>query len=160
MSYHSRQPFEGKRIVYAAIGKGIKPVTATQTRLVLTSGDGMPSLGFGCWKIPNKEAKQAVYSAIKSGYRCIDEACDYGNEKEAGEGIKQAIDEGLVTRKDIWITSKLWNTFHRKEHVESACSKSMEDLGVDYLDLYLVHFPIALKYVDPKDCYPPEWINL
>ena len=88
VSYHSRQPFEGRRIVYAAIGKGTKPVNNTQTHLALTSGDSMPSLGFGCWKISTKDAKQAVYSAIKSGYRCIDEACDYGNEKEAGEGIK------------------------------------------------------------------------
>ena len=60
----------------------------------------------------------------------------------------------------MWITSKLWNTFHRREHVEAACRRSMADLGVDYLDLYLVHFPIALKYVDPETLYPPEWIDL
>ena len=62
-----------------------------------------------------------------------------------GAGIKRAIDSGLVSRSDLWVTSKLWNTFHRPEHVEMACRKTMEDLGLDYLDLYLIHFPISLK---------------
>jgi len=59
----------------------------------------------------------------------------------------------------MWITSKLWNTDHRKENVEAACRKSLADLGVEYLDLYLVHFPIALKYVAPETRYPAEWIH-
>jgi D-xylose reductase len=58
----------------------------------------------------------------------------------------------------LWITSKLWNTFHRPEHVKAACEKSLSDLGVNYLDAYLIHFPIALKYVDFADRYPPEWL--
>lgn len=118
----------------------------------------MPSVGFGCWKVSKSDCAQSVFDAIKSGYRCIDEACDYGNEKECGEGISKAINEGVVKRQDLWVTSKLWNTFHRKEHVTAACKRSMADLGVDYLDLYLIHFPIALKYVDPQVRYPPEWI--
>lgn len=145
--------------MYAAIGKGTKPVTATQTHLVLKSGDKMPSVGFGCWKIAKDQCADAVYNAIKSGYRCIDEACDYGNEKEAGEGISRAIKEGIATRKELWITSKLWNTYHRKEHVEAACRRTLSDLGVEYLDLYLVHFPIALKYVPMETRYPPEWFH-
>jgi D-xylose reductase len=120
----------------------------------------MPSVGLGCWKIPKEQLADVVYNAIsKAGYRCIDEACDYGNEKEAGEGIKKVLDEGVIPRKDLWITSKLWNTYHRKEHVKAACLKSMQDLGVDYLDLYLVHFPIALKYVPVETRYPPEWVH-
>jgi D-xylose reductase len=99
-----------------------------------------------------------VYTAIKSGYRHLDSAADYGNEKQAGEGIRRALAEGLCTRQDLWITSKLWNTFHRPEHVREACEKTLSDLGVDYLDLYLVHFPIALKYVPIAERYPPEWI--
>jgi len=80
----------------------------------------------------------------------LDGACDYGNEVEVGQGIKRAIDEGIVTRKDLWVTSKLWNTFHRAEHVESACRRTLTDLGLEYLDLYLIHFPISIKYVDPN----------
>ena len=64
----------------------------------------------------------------------------------------------MLSRDELWVTSKLWNTYHRREHVEAACRKSLEDLGLDYFDLYLVHFPIALKYVDFNDRYPPEWI--
>jgi hypothetical protein len=117
VAYHSRQPFSGRRRVFAAIGLGEKEVKGYQTHLVLTSSDKMPSVGFGCWKVPKDQCADAVYNAIKNGYRCIDEACDYGNEKECGQGIARAISEGVVSRKEMWITSKLWNTFHRKEHV-------------------------------------------
>lgn len=121
----------------------------------------MPSVGLGCWKIPNDQTADVVYNAIANpkGYRCIDEACDYGNEKEAGEGIKKAIDEGKVTRKELWVTSKLWNTYHRKEHVKAACMKTLQDLQLEYLDLYLIHFPIALKFVPFEERYPPEWVD-
>ena len=107
----------------------------------------MPSVGLGLWKIPNKDCENAVYKAIESGYRLLDGACDYGNEKEVGDGIKKALDAGLCKREDLFLVSKLWHTFHRPEHVEEGCRKTLEDLGVDYLDLYLIHFPIALKYV-------------
>jgi D-xylose reductase len=130
----------------------------TMTHLTVQSGEKMPTVGFGMWKIAKDQTAEATYQAIKAGYRLIDQACDYGNEKECGEGIKKAIDEGLVKREELWVTSKLWNTFHRKEHVKAACQKSLKDLGLDYLDLYLIHFPIALKYVDPEVRYPPEWI--
>ena len=64
----------------------------------LNSGDKMPKVGYGCWKVPKNVLPDCVYNAIKSGYRLIDEACDYGNEKECGQGIKRAIDDGLVKR--------------------------------------------------------------
>ena len=107
----------------------------------------MPSIGLGTWKIPKENCKDTVYEAIKAGYRLIDCACDYGNEVQVGEGIKKAIDEKIITREELFVTSKLWNTYHRKEHVKPAFLKTMKDLGLDYLDLYLVHFPIALKFV-------------
>ena len=120
--------------------------------------NSMPVVGLGLWKIDPANVAQAVYDAIKAGYRHLDSAADYGNEAEVGEGIKRAIDDGLCTREELWVTSKLWNTFHREEHVAAACRKSLDDLGLDYFDLYLVHFPIALKYVDFADRYPPEWL--
>jgi D-xylose reductase len=120
----------------------------------------IPSFGLGTWKIPKDKAQAAVYQAIKDlGVRHIDCACDYGNEREVGLGIAQAIAEGVVERKDLWITSKLWNTFHRYEHVLTACQKSLEDLQLTYFDLYIIHFPIALKFVPFEVRYPPEWIN-
>jgi len=128
-------------------------------QVTLRNGALMPLVGLGTWKIPKDIAAQTVYNAIKAGYRLLDCACDYGNEKEVGEGLKQAIQEGIVKREDVWITSKLWNTFHAKEHVRPACERTLRDLGVEYLDLYLIHFPIALKFVDFSKKYPPEWSN-
>ena len=80
-----------------------------------------------------------------------------GNESEVGEGIARAIQSGNVTREELWVTSKLWNTYHEPQHVRSACKKTLTDLGLEYLDLYLIHFPISLKYVPFEKRYPPEW---
>lgn len=118
----------------------------------------MPSVGLGLWKIPPEDTADAVVEAICRGYRHLDSAADYGNEKEVGDGIARALADGLCQRDELWVTSKLWNTFHRPEHVQPACERSLSDLGLEYLDLYLVHFPIALKYVDFETRYPPEWI--
>ncbi len=119
----------------------------------------MPPVGFGLWKIPREDTAATVVEAVRAGYRHFDSAADYANETEAGKGIAQAIADGLVTRDDLWVTSKLWNTFHAGEHVEEACRKTLSDLGLDCLDLYLVHFPIALEYVPIDERYPPEWLN-
>eukprot|EP00493_Phyllostaurus_siculus_P022718 UN23052 len=115
----------------------------------------MPTVGYGTWKTPKDVLPNCTYEAIKAGYRLIDEAAAYGNEKEAGEGIKKAIDEGLVKREDLFVTTKLWNTYHRPENVEAACRRSLEDLGLDYVDLYIIHFPMSLKFVPFDVRYPP-----
>jgi D-xylose reductase len=128
------------------------------TTLTLRTGDAMPALGLGTWKIPKDVCAETVHTAIAAGYRHLDCACDYGNEVEVGLGIARAIDEGLVTREDLWITSKLWNTYHNPEHVEPAIRRTLSDLGVDHLDLYLIHFPIALRFVPFEERYPPEWL--
>ncbi len=118
----------------------------------------MPEIGFGLWKVSREDAADIVVEAVKAGYRHFDCAADYANEAEVGEGLNRAIADGLVTRDELWVTSKLWNTFHHPDHVQGACQKSLDDLGLDYLDLYLVHFPIALEYVPVETRYPPEWL--
>ena len=127
-------------------------------QFINVTGKNMPAVGLGLWKLENSDVAGVVYDAIKNGYRHLDCAADYGNEVQVGEGIARAISDGLCSRQDLWITSKLWNTYHRYEHVEVACRKSLSDLGIEYFDLYLIHFPIALKYVDIDLRYPPEWL--
>lgn len=131
-------------------------MTASEFRL--SSGDSIPSVGLGLWKIAKEETAAAVENAIQIGYRHIDAACDYGNELQAGEGIQAGI-EGGVKRDELWVTSKLWNTYHRPEHVRAACERSLSDLGLDYFDLYHIHFPISLAYVPFETRYPPEWFH-
>ena len=72
-------------------------------------------------------------------------AADYGNERECGEGVRRAIADGTVKREDVWVVSKLWNTFHAREHVREAVMRSLKDWGVDYFDLYYVHFRTSLR---------------
>ena len=119
----------------------------------------IPHMGFGLWKIAPDHCAEVVYEAVKSGYRHFDSACDYGNEKQVGEGLQRAMTEGLCSRQDLWVTSKLWNTYHHPDHVLPAMNRSLSDLQLDYLDLYLIHFPIALAYVPFETCYPPEWTH-
>ena len=116
-------------------------------------------MGLGLWKIARPDAPGLVEEAIRDGYRHLDSACDYGNEVEAGQGIRAALARGLCRRDDLWVTSKLWNTYHEPQHVRPAVERSLRDLGLDYLDLYLVHFPIALQYVPFETRYPPEWTH-
>jgi diketogulonate reductase-like aldo/keto reductase len=109
---------------------------------ILYTGAKIPAMGLGTFGSDNYDAAtiaQAVEKAIRLGYRHIDCASVYGNEKEIGEVIARLIDEGVVTRDELWITSKLWNDCH--DRVEESCRQSLKDLRLDYLDLYLVHWP-------------------
>lgn len=99
-----------------------------------------------------------VYESIKAGYRLLDSAEIYQNENQTGEGIERALNENIVKREDLFIVSKLWNQYHRPENVKAALLRSLKSMKVDYLDLYLIHFPISLKYVDPE-VRPANWIN-
>ncbi|KAI9877546.1 MAG: NAD(P)H-dependent D-xylose reductase (XR) [Pleopsidium flavum] len=127
----------------------------TSPTVKLNSGHQMPLVGFGLWKVNNDTCADQVYNAIKTGYRLFDGACDYGNEVEAGQGVARAIKDGLVKRSDLFLVSKLWNSFHDHSRVGPICKKQLQDWGLDYFDLYIVHFPISLKYVDPSVRYPP-----
>ncbi len=119
----------------------------------------MPAVGLGLWKIANAQATDMVYQALQVGYRHLDAACDYGNEREAGAGIRKALNDKLCNRDQLWVTSKLWNTYHDPKHVRGAVERSLRDLQVDYLDLYLIHFPITLKYIPIEERYPPGWFG-
>ena len=108
----------------------------------LSNGVKMPCIGLGTWQTDHETTIHAVVSAIKSGYRLIDTAAAYGNEASVGTGIR----ESGIDRKDIFITSKLRNAHHGYESTLEAFERTIARLGVDYLDLYLIHWPNPLHY--------------
>lgn len=122
-------------------------------------GPSIPQVGLGTWKSAPGVVTTVVSAALRAGYRAIDCACDYGTESDVGSGISSALSDAVVKREELFVTSKLWNTFHRAEHVKPALQRTLSDLKVQYLDLYLIHFPISLAYVDPSERYPPEWLK-
>jgi alcohol dehydrogenase (NADP+) len=113
--------------------------------ITFSNQDKMPIFGLGTWKSKPGEVKQAVLWALEAGYRHIDCAAIYDNEKEVGAALQEAFGSGLVERKDVFITSKLWNNSHRREDVKPALKRTLKDLQLDFLDLYLVHWPISFK---------------
>lgn len=123
---------------------------APSTHFTLNTGAKIPAVGLGTWQSKPGEVRDAVAFALKDGYRHIDAALIYGNENEVGQGIK---DSG-VPRKDIFLTSKLWNTDH--PNVKEGLEKTLKALDVEYLDLYLVHWPVRLV---PNDSHPLLPVN-
>lgn len=116
------------------------------TSVVLNNGTKMPLHGFGTWKLNGQECATAVQTAMENGYPLLDCAPVYGNEDKVGEGLAAAISSGKVKREDVFVVSKLWNTHHNKEHVEGALDQTLKDLRVDYLDLYLIHWPCSMAF--------------
>lgn len=114
--------------------------------VLLSSGQKMPMIGLGTWKSTPGQVKQAVLTALDCGYRHIDCAAAYSNEQEVGEALALRIGPGkTLRREDVFVTSKLWNTKHDPEDVEAACHTTLTDLGLSYLDLYLMHWPMAFQ---------------
>lgn len=112
----------------------------------LRSGNLMPLNGFGTWKAEQDVTKNAVLNALQVGYRHIDCAAVYLNEKAVGEAFAEAFASGLVKREELFVTSKVWNSCHDTKKVVEACEQSIKDLGVGYLDLYLVHHPFSWEF--------------
>jgi diketogulonate reductase-like aldo/keto reductase len=116
--------------------------------VTLNNGVRMPQLGFGVWQVPNDEATAAVSKALEVGYRSIDTAMAYNNE----EGVGKAIAQSSIPREELFITTKVWNSDHGYDNTLRAFDESMKRLGLDYLDLYLIHWPTP-KYDQYVDTY-------
>lgn len=137
--------------------------------LKLRDGTDFPAFGLGTWLSEPEAVYRAVRHALEIGYRHVDCAWIYLNEEEVGRGIAEAIAAGDVTREQLWVTTKLWNDHHDPAHVEAGLQRSLKLLGLDYVDLYLMHWPVALRHgvARPKELsdfvslqaqpLPPTW---
>ncbi|MEZ7006010.1 aldo/keto reductase [Streptomyces sp. AD55] len=114
--------------------------------ITLNNGVEMPQLGFGVWQVPDDEAERAVATALQAGYRSIDTAAVYGNE----EGTGRAVAASGIAREDLFVTTKLWNSDQGYDATLRAFDSSLEKLGLDYVDLYLIHWPVPAlgRHVD------------
>lgn len=119
----------------------------------LSNGQEMPVVGLGTWRSNDNEAEQAVKDAIDLGYRHIDTAFVYENEHEVGRAIKSKIAEGKIKREDIFVVTKLGGIHHDPELVDHACRKSLNNLMLDYIDLYLMHFPVGQVYCGDENVH-------
>lgn len=132
-------------------------MNSVSPRVVLNDGHFIPALGFGTTvpdKVPKDELIKATKIAIDTGFRHFDSAYLYQIEEEVGQAIRSKIEDGTVKREDIFYTSKLWSTFHRPELVRSCLEKTLKNAQLDYVDLYIIHFPMALQPGDklfPRD---------
>jgi alcohol dehydrogenase (NADP+) len=126
----------------------------------LNDGTEMPALGLGTWKSEPEQVYHAVRAALEVGYRHIDCAAIYQNEEEVGRALSDAFASGDAKREDVWITSKLWNDSHLPEHTQPAIEASLRKLQLDYLDLYLIHWPVALEQGTLLPSSPGDFIPL
>ncbi|KAM0846468.1 hypothetical protein ACQ4PT_055643 [Festuca glaucescens] len=126
---------------------------------VLNTGARIPSIGLGTMQIEPGAVDGAIYAAVKAGYRHIDCAPVYCNEKQVGLALKKLVEDGVVKREDLFITSKLWSGDHAPEDVPEAFGTTLKDLQIDYIDLFLIHGPIRIRKgttVSPENFLPPD----
>jgi diketogulonate reductase-like aldo/keto reductase len=128
-----------------------------QHRFVLNNGSGeIPALGFGTSLSDNRKTEAAVKTAVEVGFRHLDAAERYRNEAQVGAALKELFARGTVRREDLFVTTKLWNNNHRPERVKPALQASLDRLGLDAVDLYLVHTPFAFQPGDDQDPRDPH----
>lgn len=127
--------------------------------LKFKNGDTMHAIGLGTWKATGAEVKKAVKDALHAGYRHIDTAAVYGNEEAIGEALAEVFSEGEILREDVFITSKLWNNAHGEGQVRPALEDSLKKLGLDYLDLYLIHWPVAFRHTVDSPKKPDDYLS-
>lgn len=132
----------------------------TMKILKFSNGDTMHAIGLGTWKANGNELKKAVKDAIYAGYRHIDTAATYGNEEIIGEALAEIFAEGEIFREDVFITSKLWNDAHAEGQVIPALQDSLKKLQLDYLDLYLIHWPVAFRNGIDFPRKPDDYLSL
>lgn len=128
--------------------------------LKFSNGDTMHAIGLGTWKATGNELKKAVKDGIYAGYRHIDTATNYGNEEIIGEALAEVFAEGEIFREDVFITSKLWNDSHAEGQVIPALQESLTKLQLDYLDLYLIHWPVAFRNGIDYPRKPDDYLSL
>ena len=120
-----------------------------EATLTLHTGACMPLVGFGTWNSPLDVVKRAVLAALDTGYRHVDCAASYYNQTAVGEALNERLNK-ICTRQDLFIASKLWNTYHARDDVRPACLHTLKEFDLDYLDLYLIHWPISYMRSDEK----------
>ncbi len=129
----------------------------SQHKFALNNGSGeIPALGFGTSLSDNTKTRNAVKAAVETGFRHLDAAERYRNEAEVGAALKELFADGTVSREDLFVTTKLWNNNHRPERVKPALLASLDRLGLEAVDLYLVHTPFAFKPGDDQDPRHPD----
>jgi diketogulonate reductase-like aldo/keto reductase len=129
-----------------------EPDKLRYTKIPLTHGSGsIPALGFGTLIPDPIETIKATIAALEVGFRQLDSAERYRNEKQVGEAVRQVLKEGKTKREDVFIATKLWNSNHRPERVKPAFEASLDRLQLDYVDLYLIHTPFAFQPGDEQD---------